>query len=218
MLRAFFSQDLYIVLLLFCLIAVVTVKQLFGSRFNDFLVVFWNNRYLKLYNRERKKVDIFNLLLFINFVVMASLFCLTLHQEFNSAVDRYNILILALVAVGITSILILKYLIERLIAQAFDFLTITKNYTFYKATHKNLSGLLLLAINILLLFSQLHKKPVVYVAITVFLLINISGFIRFLKVYQKVITAHIFYFLLYLCALEIGPYVILYKVFKDYFV
>ena len=218
MLRDFFTQDLYIALILLSLIVIVVVKQLFSIRFNDFLSIVWNDRYLKLYNRERKKIDLFNLLLFINFVIMTGVFSLILYKVFNTAFLDDNILTLLLLFGCIAGIVFLKYLIERFVANTFEFSGTIKNYAFYKITHKNLSGLTLLCINISLLFSQLQQEIVIYVAIGIFLLINISGFIRFIKVYQKPIVDHIFYFLLYLCALEIGPYVILYKVFKDNFV
>jgi hypothetical protein len=47
-------------------------------------------------------------------------------------------------------------------------------------------------------------------------LINLLGFLTSFKTYQKKINPNFFYFLLYLCALEISPYVLLYKVIREY--
>ena len=117
----------------------------------------------------------------------------------------------------IATLMLLKIGIERFVGYVFNFSEFSKLYIFQKTTYKNISAVVLILFNILLLFSNLDEKVVIYLGLTLLFLINLIGFIRFLKVYQKVLLSHTFYFLLYLCALEIGPYVILYKVIKDYF-
>ncbi|GGI55902.1 DUF4271 domain-containing protein [Winogradskyella haliclonae] len=216
MLREYFTQDIYIGLILVCLILIVSTRQLFGIRFADFLQVIWNDRYIKLYSRERKKLDIFNILLFTNFVFTLGIF---IHFAYSTLKEPLpdNIFLLIYVFLGLLVFTLFKIIIERIIAHVCEFSEFIKEYIFQKNTYKNISGLLLLLVNILLLFSDLDKKIVIYSSLTLFLLINVSGFIRFLQHYQKAIISNFFYFLLYLCALEIGPYVILYKVFKDYF-
>ncbi|WP_368667007.1 DUF4271 domain-containing protein [uncultured Winogradskyella sp.] len=216
MLREYFTQDIYISLILVCLILIVSTRQLFGTRFADFLQVIWNDRYLKLYSREQKKLDIFNIFLFINFVFTLGIFIHFTYSTLKGPLPD-DIFLLIYLFVSILFITVFKIIIERIIAHIFEFSEFIKEYIFQKNTYKNISGLLLLLANILLLFSNLDKKIVIYSGLTLFLLINISGFIRFLQHYQKAIISNFFYFLLYLCALEIGPYVILYKVFKDYF-
>lgn len=217
MLREYFTQDLYISLLIGCLFLVVTVRQLFPTRFIDFLTVIWNDRYIKLYAKERKKIDIFNGLLFLNFAIATGIFIFHTYLTLNdSSTFEDNYLYLVLFCIT-AIILILKTIVERVIAYFFEFSEFIKVYLFQKSAQKNISGLLLLLSNILFLFSSLDKKLIIYSSLIVLSLVNISGFIRFLRLYQKAIFSNFFYFLLYLCALEITPYVILYKVFKDYF-
>jgi hypothetical protein len=50
---------------------------------------------------------------------------------------------------------------------------------------------------------------VVYVAIFLIVTVNVVGLITLIKNHQKLITSHFFYFILYLCALEIAPLVII---------
>ncbi|RZN84195.1 MAG: DUF4271 domain-containing protein [Winogradskyella sp.] len=216
MLRDYFSQDIYTVLILACLVLIVSTRQLFGTRFADFLQVIWNDRYIKLYSRERKKLDFFNILLFLSYVLSSGVF---IHFAYSTLKESLSddILLLAYLFSGIFIITLLKIAVERVIAHFFEFSEFIKVYIFQKNAYKNISSFLLLLANILLLFSDLDKKLVIYSGLTLFFLINIIGFIRFLRHYQKAIISNFFYFLLYLCALEIGPYVILYKVFKDYF-
>ena len=130
MLREYFTQDLYISLLIGCLFLVVTVRQLFATRFIDFLTVIWNDRYIKLYAKERKKLDIFNGLLFLNFAITTGIFIfhtyLTLDDS-STFEDNY----LYLVFFCITAIiLILKTIVERVIAYFFEFSEFIKVYLF----------------------------------------------------------------------------------------
>lgn len=216
MLRAYFTEDLYTGLILFCLVLIVTTSQLFEQRFVDFVSVVWNDKYSKLYSRDRKKLDLFNGLLFLNLVISSGLFLIICYKNIIGAVDNKNVMLLIFV-VTLFFMLLLKVALERLVAYFFEFTHMVKQYLFRKATYKNVSGLILLVTNVLLIFSGIDRIPIIYVTIVIIFLINFIGFIRFIKDYQKTIIPNLFYFLLYLCALGMGPYIILYKVIKDYF-
>ena len=84
---------------------------------------------------------------------------------------------------------------------------------FKKPTNKNYLGLVLLPLNIILVFAIQPNHTILYVIIGLLLLINLIGFISSFKTYQKLIINNIFYFILYLWALEIAPYIILHKLF-----
>lgn len=216
MLREYFTQDLYTALILFCLLLVVVSSQLYSSRFVDFIAVVWNDKYSKLYFRERKKLDIFNGLLFLNLVISGGIFLVICYHYFIEKTNQESFTVL-IVTLSLLLIFILKVLLERLIAYFFEFSEMAKQYLFRKTTYKNSSGLILLISNVLLIFSEIDDIVIIYAVISIIFLIITIGFIRFIKDYQKVLIPNLFYFLLYLCALEIGSYVILYKVIKDYF-
>ncbi|RZW43378.1 MAG: DUF4271 domain-containing protein, partial [Flavobacteriaceae bacterium] len=55
---------------------------------------------------------------------------------------------------------------------------------------------------------------IIYVVMAFIVLIHLIGFLTTFKSYQNVIIENLFYFILYLCALEFGPYILLYKVFN----
>lgn len=216
MLREYFTQDIFTSLILVCLLLLVIARHLFPNRFRDFIAVIYNLKYLKLYVRERKKFDIFNALLFANFILMAGVFCFLAVKNLSIQTLKLHTTLVFFIFV-LTAIFLTKSIFERVVGHFFEFSEFIKTYLFYKNTFKYIIGLVLLFINTLLLFSSLDKKYTIYVAFGLIFLINLNGFIRFLRLYQKAIIRNFFYFLLYLCALEIGPYVILYKVFKDYF-
>ncbi|MDX1314685.1 MAG: DUF4271 domain-containing protein, partial [Eudoraea sp.] len=50
---------------------------------------------------------------------------------------------------------------------------------------------------------------VFYVSIFLIILVNVVGWVNLIKSRQKFILSYFFYFILYLCALEISPFVII---------
>jgi len=116
-------------------------------------------------------------------------------------------------SVGIAIFVLIKVLLERLIGSLFEIDKLTDLYLFQKITYKNYLGILLLPINALLLFTFQPTLNIIYGIIILLLSINVIGLISSLKSHQSLIKNNLFYFILYLCALEIAPYIILYKVF-----
>ena len=216
MLRENISTDIFTLLLLLCLILVVVVRQLYISRFNYYIQVIWNVRYLKFYSRNRKGLDVFSAILFLNFLITFSISLNIGYTEYVGTISDKNS-ILSYLIIGIGTFIVLKSVLELLVGYFFEIPKIVGLYIFQKLTFNNYVGLVLIGINVLLLFSELNKSLLLYLAFIIFVVVNLIGFARILRLYQKRIIANFFYFLLYLCALEIGPYVILYKVIKDYF-
>ena len=217
MLREFITQDLYLGFLLICLILVCVTRQLFSTRFSEFISILWNNRYLKLYSRDhRRQIDIFNFLLLVNFVVSLGLFIYVSIPKFGLVLNlEWYILPLAFCILIVLSAF--KILLDRFIAIIFDLQDFERIYRFQQSSYKNIIGLLLIPSIVLLLFSKIDAKIIVFATLGFIFLISFIGFIRFLRLYQNALIFNLFYFLLYLCALEIGPYIILSKVIRDYF-
>ncbi|WKX78310.1 DUF4271 domain-containing protein [Zobellia laminariae] len=80
---------------------------------------------------------------------------------------------------------------------------------FKKLSYLNYSGIIMFLANVMLAYVAQGSEIVVYVAILLVLLINVIGWVTVLRNHQKFITSYFFYFILYLCALEISPFVII---------
>ncbi len=212
MLREIISTEWYTILFVLCLSILAMVKYIFSSRFNDFLWLVGKSKYLKIYAREQKFIDQFDAFLFLNLVVSLSIFFFLGHSAFVGGIS-FNIGLFIKILLGIGAIILIKVLLERLIGSLFGIDALIDSYLFQKTSYKNFSGLLLLPINILLVFTIPLSINLFYVIIGLLFIINLMGFITSIKTHQKTILNNIFYFILYLCALEIAPYVILYKLF-----
>ncbi|MEM9679542.1 MAG: DUF4271 domain-containing protein [Bacteroidota bacterium] len=213
--RNFVTYEWLTVFCIFGLALVAIAKSLFSLRFNDFLLVIGNSKYLKIYSRDQKFIDSFDSLLFANMVIATSMFIYFVYQAFVGPLDFEIIWFLKLLF-ATSTIFLIKILIERLIGSLFSVDGLVDSYLFQKTTYKNFSGIVLMGFNILLLYGIKSTKVIIISILILICLINTIGFITSFKNHQKLLISHFFYFLLYLCALEIGPYILLYKVIKEY--
>jgi len=215
MLRATISNEWFTVFIVFALAFLTLSKFLFSRRFMDFLAVIWNSKYLKIYARDQKFVDGFDTLLFLNLIISVSVFSFLMYSEFVSPAS-FDLTQFFKLLFGIGALVLIKVLLERLIGSLFEIDALIDSYLFQKTAYKNYSGLILLAANILLIYTLSPSKGIIYAVLGLIVLINLIGFITSFKNHQKTILHNFFYFILYLCALEIGPYLILYWFIFDY--
>jgi len=210
MLRVITSNEIFTILFVICLIVLTVAKVVFSERFKEFTLLLVNFRYVKVFSREQKFLDTFEALLFSNLIISLGIFCY-LSEGFitqENASSQFNIFKFALV-IGI--FFLIKILVERLLSSALDIEGIVNDYIFQKISHRNFIGLVLLPVNMILVYStKLTEMGLILIVLFLFI-INAIGLYFFYKRNQIVIKRNIFYFILYLCALEISPIIILYK-------
>jgi hypothetical protein len=197
------------------LVFIAIAKVSFTNRFIDFLGVFGNSKYLKLYTKDQKFIDVFDALLFLNLVISISIFGYLSYLTLEST-QTFELDVFLKFMLGVTSLALVKILAERLIGSVFEIDRLIDAYLFQKISYKNFSGFVLLPINALLLYTINPSKVIIFAVISLLIIINVIGFITSFKNHQKTVIDNIFYFILYLCALEIGPYLILYKIIVEY--
>jgi hypothetical protein len=212
MIRDVYSNELFTILLLVGMIVIAIAKLTAPKRFEDFLLVIGNSRYLKIYTREQKFFDKFDALLFSNLILGLATFSFIVYRNIYG-LKGIDVNMLFKLIIGVGSFILIKVLIERLIASVFEIDNLIDQYLFQKISYKNYLGLLLLPINAILLFTFNNSLTLIYIFTGLLLIVNITGLITSFKTHQSLIKHNLFYFILYLCALEIAPYLILYKVF-----
>lgn len=213
MLREIPSHALFTVLMVIGFFTIALAKFIAPKRFNDFILVIGNSKYLKIYSREQKFLDVHDGLLFINLVISITIFTCICFKHFDASftVNTPNIL---KISTGISMFILAKVLLERLVASLFELDQIVDSYLFQKISYKNYIGILLLPANAFLIFSTIPHKPLLYSSIILTLLINISGLLTSFKVHRSEIKQNWFYFILYLCTLEIAPFIVIYSIFS----
>ena len=213
--RNYITHDWFTIFTIIGLCTIVIAKYLNTLRFNDFIYVIGNSKYLKIYSKDQKFIDQFDSFLFINLSLSLSIFIYFAYSTFVSPLNFELVSFLKLLF-AVSTIIIIKTLIERLIGSLFEIDSLMDHYLFQKTTFKNLSGIIFLIANLFLLYTTRYMEITIIIAFSLVCIINLVGFLNSFKTYQKIINPNFFYFLLYLCALEIGPYVLLYKVIREY--
>jgi hypothetical protein len=103
-----------------------------------------------------------------------------------------------------------KFIVEKIIAATFGIEEIIEQFNLQKVNFRTYAGLLLLPVSIMLFYGDYASKMAIYVIIGAILIINLLTYLNSLKIYQNLIFGKLFYFILYLCALEIAPYYFIY--------
>ena len=213
MLREVISNEWFTILIVLSLGILAFAKFSFAVRFNEYLGVLGNSKYLKIYTREQKFFDQFDALLFVNMIVSVSIFSFI---GYNSLIGdlEFDLELFSKIILGIGALILIKIMLERLVGSLFEIDALIDAYLFQKTNYKNYIGLLLLPINIILIYAVTPSKGVIYVILGLLTLVNLFGIFTSFRMHQKILLSNLFYFILYLCALEIGPYIILYKLFN----
>lgn len=215
MLREVILNDWYTVFMLLALLCITASKLLFTKRFEDFLYIVANSNYLKIYARDQKFIDGFDAFLFVASVISISVFGYLVFNTFV-ADTMFDIIVFLKLLFAIAAFILIKVLIERLIGSLFEIDKLIDTYLFQKTTYKNFIGIILIPVNLVFIYTIEPTKIAIYAVFSVILIINLIGFITSFRNFQKLLISNFFYFILYLCTLEIGPYIILYQLIINY--
>lgn len=150
--REVISNELFTILIVLGLCILAFAKYAFSNRFNDYLWVIGNSKYLKIYAREQKFIDQFDSLLFVNLIISLSIFSFVGYNTFVDSL-QFDLTTFIKLFVGIGAIILIKILLERLIGSLFDIDELIDSYIFQKTNYKNYIGLFLLPINIILIYA-----------------------------------------------------------------
>jgi hypothetical protein len=192
----------------FCLLAIL--KMIHPKRFNEFIVLPMSNKYFFVQGKNDELIHPFNIILFIIQVSNVSLFIFLIINFIQDIHFIFYVYIVLFYAV----FMIVKMLLEKIVGTLFSIEALINNYLYHKLTYLNLFSLLLFIVNIIFFYLiEPTKSTLIIIGISFFAL-NLSYIIYSYRKYRSLIFGNFFYFILYLCALEISPLLLLYKVIE----
>jgi hypothetical protein len=207
--RVLESTDWTTILFVLTLILVVLCKSLFESRFTEFMRLIVSDKYLKVYRDSSHLWSGFTLLLFaIQMLSFAFFIQLTLSQY--GYTTKTNGLVFIQIITYLSVFVLSKFLIDKIIGTAFSMEEFADQFNLQKASYRSYMALMLFPINVLLYYNSSVPNFVFNGLIFVVLAINLFTYLASLKNYQNLLAGKLFYFILYLCALEIAPYYFIY--------
>ena len=156
----------------------------------------------------------FHLLLTLFQLINISLFLFLILQTFELA-PVPNSFLSYLIVLGFLALFeLVKFLVQMFTGFVFNNLGLFGSVVFSKISYLNYSGIIIAVANILLIYITPLSKTTIYVVLALVFLINGIGITKLLKNHQKALFPFFVYFILYLCALEIAPLVLIGSYFK----
>jgi hypothetical protein len=213
MIRDILLKDTFTVIILSLIIIITLIKYNNHKKFNSLLKIFWNSSYLKKYKYEKITYYLFDYLLQTNFIISLGLFAFIFSIVYNGNSLAFNFLEFINIIQIIITFLVLKNLAEILISWVFNTQWLTKLYLNEKINYNSLIGLIILPINILILYFFNPSINTLFIFTCIILLLKLTAYINSFILHKKTIKKSWFYFILYLCTLEIIPYLLLYNFF-----
>ncbi|MDO6515769.1 DUF4271 domain-containing protein [Zobellia uliginosa] len=208
-LRTAGTADWITIILIGSILFLVLAKGLFYSRFLNFIILPFNNKYIFMYSKKERLMNWFHIFFTIFQVINFALFIFLARQILRESTDDIYPFMYPIILACLLGFIVVKIILQLGNGFIFGSIKTIGELIFKKLSYLNYSGIIMFLANVILAYVAQGSKTVVYVAILLILLINVIGWVTVLRNHQKFITNYFFYFILYLCALEISPFVII---------
>lgn len=199
------------IVIMTCLVLLAAAKLINPNRFQEFLMLVFTNKYFLVHGKSKEIATPFNIFLFGVQILSVSLFLYLLILAVKPGFAQSTNYLFVLVVSAYTLFIGFKFCIEKIVANLFSIDDLIDSYLYQKLSYRNLFAVFLLAANILFIYSLPENETMMLVFLGIVLLANVLALVYSYRTNEKWIINNFFYFILYLCALEISPYIILYK-------
>ena len=203
------NKDWATALFLFSLVLIALSKSLFENRFSEFIKLIVSDKYLKVYKDSGLMMSWFTIFLFIVQIVSFSFFIHLLLNSFGY-INKTDGISFIQIFTFLTVFILSKYLIEKILGTAFDIEEFVDQFNLQKVSYRTFIGLFLLPINCFLYYNDSISHNLLIIILSILLIINVFTYLLSIKNHQNILIGNLFYFILYLCALEIAPYYFMY--------
>ncbi|WP_369013133.1 DUF4271 domain-containing protein [Flavobacterium anhuiense] len=203
------NKDWATLLFVLTFAVVAMTKSAYETRFSEFSKLIFSDKYAKIYRDNSHMKNSFTVGLFFVQVVSFAFFILLTMNIFGYAA-KTDWLLFIRIATFLLYFILGKYLIEKIVAASFNIDDFVELFNLQKVTYRTYIGVLILPINAVLFYYNNIPQIIPLAIIGISLCISVYSYFISIKTYQNVIIGKLFYFILYLCALEIAPYYFLY--------
>ena len=208
-LRIIENKDWATILFVLSFAIIAITKSVFKNRFVDFTNLMYSDKYSNVYRDSSSVKRGFIISLFVVQIVSLAFFFQLLLPFFGYALKTDWILYIQIITI-LTFFILAKFLIEKIIAIAFDIEEFVEQFGLQKLIFRTYIGLFVLPINVVLFYNDNISRNFLILLAFVLLGLTILSYLVSIKIYHKIIFSKLFYFILYLCALEIAPYYFMY--------
>ena len=214
--RITFSNDWITVVIMLVLTLISILKLKYSERFTKlFSLLSSETSYPDSFQTNPLLFNKFHLLFCFVIIFNISLIIFNSFKAFQPDRFSHNFSFFMQINLVVVAYLFLRYLLGYIIAFLFDVLAMQKYVTFLKISNLSLISVLYFPLLILINYTvgPIHKFLITLSIVAVILLFFLRYFVLIKK--EKINFNNLFYLILYLCALEIAPFIVVYKTFVD---
>jgi len=194
-------------------ILLVVNKLLFQKRFTLLANTFFGKEYFSVYIKDTPLAgNTFNIIFLpINLLTVGLTIFYISKAYFPGAFQNYNFKTYLLIVISILIFKILKVVLSIIINHILDTYKTFRRFSFFKLSYRNVISIILLPFLIIHQYSILSNSITLTLLISVFIGLTVIQYLQssYLIISQK--QQSILYLFLYLCTLEIIPFIIYVK-------
>ena len=194
MVRDYILFDGFTIIILLNILLIAITKTLNNSKFKYFLQIYLNNSFLKFNSNESSYLS--------NFSVFATI--LLSYLSINKI--NFDASIFLKIVILLVLFICIKYLFELLIGWAFDISKFVNLFNSQKTSFNKFIGIIIVLLNSLAIYT--FPDSLIFLKISIFIIASLYliGVYKAIRLNDKLILSNMFYFILYLCTLEIVPF------------
>ncbi len=107
-------------------------------------------------------------------------------------------------------VLVVKLLFQRWVSSLFDLSEFSKEYIFSRISYTSYASAMMALGLFVGVYSGVVNRILLYGLLLLLLIISILSWVKIINANRKEIKSYLLYFILYLCTLEIAPYIYLF--------
>lgn len=207
--RVIENKDWATILFVLSFATIAVTKSAFENRFAEFAKLIYSDKYINIYKEGSHLKSSFTIALFFVQLISFAFFIQISLSYFENTSKTDWVLFIKIITLLLYFILS-KFLVEKIIATSFNIEEFVEQFNLQKVIFRTYIGLFLLPINIILFYNDLISSDFMTILIFIVLIVCTLTYLVSIKNYQNIIFSKLFYFILYLCALEIAPYYFMY--------
>jgi len=210
------TSDWVTVFFMVVLVLIAVLQYNFTERFSKLFSLIYSDKYYTDFIKTRPLIfNTFHLIFFFVFLFNISMLLFFVFKTYKPAFYDSELGFFLKIILAVLTFFSLRYLLGRMIAGIFNLSEEQSYFTFLKISNLYLISVLIYPLLILSNFTTgvFHKFLITF-TVTASLAVTLFRYFVVIK-NEKLGFNNLFYLFLYLCALELSPLIVVYKLFVD---
>lgn len=209
----FIKSDWMTAVFLLVLLLFAIVKYFYKERLVELMLVFFTKRYLVRFGKDSNLIfNGFNAVLFTTLLLISTVVLyLCIHFYFPEVIVENELLLFLKIFGFIGLYFLVRYVIGLFLATLFQINKLHQSVVFVKMTYLFASSALIFPLLLIVFYVEEYNLLFFQLLLFILGILLITRYVFVMKNNKNIMLSELFYFILYLCALEIAPLLLIIK-------